>query len=119
MTDIRFRDLTPEQKDFICNGCGGKGGWIQPPNFFFKADCNHHDFNYWLGCTEADRKTADKQFHAAMREDVKSQPWYKRPLFYVIAWTYYRAVRFSGKKFFYYGPSMRTKEDLLEQMKKA
>jgi hypothetical protein len=118
MTKIRFKDLTEEQKKFICNGCGGKGGSIQPPNFFFKADCNHHDFNYFLGFTEAHRKEADYQFWCAMKEDVRNQHWWKRPFFYTMAYTYYRAVRWCGKKFFYYGTQERTLEDLQEQMKK-
>ena len=51
---LKYRDLTEEQKKFVCNGCGGKSGWINPPEFLFNASCNHHDFLYWRGCTEAD-----------------------------------------------------------------
>ena len=32
---IKYADLTPEQKKFVCNGCGGIGGWINPPEFLF------------------------------------------------------------------------------------
>jgi hypothetical protein len=117
MTDISFKDLTEEEKKLVCNGCGGKGGLIDPPEFFFKASCNHHDFNYWRGCTESDRKKADKGFYEAMKEDVKLQPVFKRPFFYLMAWIYYRAVRWQGKKFFNYGDRRRTREDL-EKLKK-
>ena len=57
---LKYRDLTQEQKEKICNGCGSKGGFIKPPNFIFKASCNHHDFNYWRGNTKELKKKADK-----------------------------------------------------------
>ena len=109
---IRFRDLTDSQKKSICNGCGGKGGFINTPQFLFKADCNQHDFNYWLGCTEADRKKADKQFYSAMKDDVKRQPVMKRPFLYMVAFIYYKAVRVCGIKFFHYASLERTSDDL-------
>ncbi len=31
----KYEDLTPEEKKEICNGCGGKGGWIKPPHAVF------------------------------------------------------------------------------------
>ena len=37
-----YKDLTDTQKQAICNGCGGKGGFINPPEFLFHASCNHH-----------------------------------------------------------------------------
>jgi hypothetical protein len=63
---LRFRDLEPEERALICNGCGGKGHWFNPPDWLFKASCDHHDFNYWLGHTEEDRRRADWQFYVAM-----------------------------------------------------
>jgi len=102
MERIRFNDLTDEEKEMICNGCGPKGGLIPIPNFRFEASCNHHDFNYYIGCTEKQRKKADKQFLAAMRLDAGRNIYYR-----VWAYTYYMAVRAFGKKCFYYGPSQR------------
>ncbi len=66
----KYEDLTPEEKKEICNGCGGKGGWIKPPHrVFFEASCNHHDYGYWKGCTEEDRKKCDKKFYGATVKD--------------------------------------------------
>ena len=48
---LKYSDLTPAQKQHIRNGCGGKGGWINPLDFIFNASCNHHDFLFWLGCS--------------------------------------------------------------------
>jgi len=119
MEPLRYRNLTGKQRLFICNGCGAKGGPFNPPDFRFTASCNHHDFNYWLGFREEDRIKADRQFYAAMKSDVEKYRWWKRPVFYLTAWTYFRAVRFFGGKFFHYGDRERNITDLIEAMNKA
>lgn len=116
MTKVRFRDLTEDQKKLICNGCGPKGGYFKPPNFIFKDSCNHHDFNYWLGYTEKDRKKADLQFYQAMKRAIKLQPWYKRFYYYIVAYIYYRSVRYFGKSAFNYSDREKTLEDLLKEI---
>jgi len=50
MTKVRFADLTQEMIEALhdteeMNGCGGKGGWLNPPDWIFSASCDHHDFN--------------------------------------------------------------------------
>jgi hypothetical protein len=97
----------------LCNGCGGKGG-VKAPSFFFKANCNHHDYNYWLGYKEEDRAKADLQFYEAMKEDCADQKWYNRWWAYAVAFSYYQAVRFFGKKYFYYSNKPRTFEEFLK-----
>jgi len=120
MTKVRFRDLTPEQIDLICNGCGGKGHWLDPPDWLFTASCNHHDFNYWLGCTEENRKEADRQFYEAMLADAAAaDSWWKRTWCKVMAFIYYKAVRLFAKDYFYYGPEERTLEDLQESLEEV
>ena len=115
-TRIRYKTLTDAQKAFICNGCGGKGSWVPVPNFIFEASCNHHDFQYWLGCRKKDRKKADRQFLTEMMVDTIRS---KRKLFYA-SWAilYYAAVRLRGKKYFYHAPLQRTLEDLNEAMRR-
>ena len=105
---LRYKDLTDTQKQAICNGCGGKGGFINPPEFLFHASCNHHDFKYWLGCTEDDRKDADEAFYRWMKIDIASAKWYLKPYYHLWAYTYYKAVRLFGKKYFYYANKQRT-----------
>ena len=100
---LKYRDLTPEQKAKICNGCGGKGGFIKPPQFLFRASCNQHDFYYWRGGTELDRKKADDAFYRFMKMDANSAEWYRVVFYRMIAFSYYRAVRAFGKKYFSYG----------------
>jgi hypothetical protein len=109
---LRYRDLTPEQKTKICNGCGGKGGFINPPEFLFHASCNQHDFYYWRGGTETDRKEADDTFYKFMQLDVVVEDnFIKRNYYSLIAFVYYKAVRLFGRKYFNYG-KRKTKDDL-------
>lgn len=95
---VRFRHLTDYQKKLICNGCGPKGLFIKPPDFLFRASCNHHDFNYWVGGNKLQRKKADLQFYLEMLKDAGNNKYYK-----FWAKSYYRAVRMFGWMFFHYG----------------
>jgi hypothetical protein len=110
---IRYRDLNETQKALICNGCGPKGGWIPVPEFFCHASCDHHDFNYWLGCTWRDRLRADNQFYTAMRRDAG---W--NPLKLSIALTYYLAVLSCGWSCFYFAETERDETDLKAALRK-
>lgn len=109
---LRYSQLTQEQKSKICNGCGIKGGFIKVPNFLFKASCNHHDFRYWRGCREVDRKDADDSFYKWMRVDIKGAKWYLKPYYHMWAWFYHKAVRLFGSKHFYYADKQRTIKDI-------
>lgn len=100
---VKFRELSEEQVHFICNGCGGKGSVINPPEFMFNASCDQHDYNYCIGGNGGDRVKADYQFYQAMKKDVREYAWYRRPFYYAMAWLYYIAVRLMGHKFFNYG----------------
>jgi hypothetical protein len=99
----KFEDLTEKEIAEICNGCGGKGSYVKPPHaVFFNASCNHHDYGYWKGGTEADRKTCDDKFYSEMVKDCKVLPWYKWLRYRPWCYLYYLAVRKWGKKYFYY-----------------
>jgi len=112
MTYFRYRDLTEEEKEFFCNGCGGKGGPVDPPDWIFKASCDHHDANYGIGHTEADRLKADIQFYEAMKEDARDFSWWKRSFYLMLAYVYYLGVRAFGKPFFRYSDDYMTREEL-------
>jgi len=114
MSEVRFRHLTETQKQFICNGCKGKGSWFDPPDFIFTDSCNHHDFNYWLGGSEGDRMKADWQFYQSMLEAANKSSWYKRYWYKTLAWVYYQSVRLFATNYFHFAKSQRTREDLLE-----
>jgi len=115
---LKYDNLSEAEKRFVCNGCGGKSSIVPVPNFFFEASCNKHDLSYWIGCTEEDRKKADLGFYRAMKRDCKRVRWYLRVLLipHAWAWTYYKAVRLNGKKFFHFAETKRTREDLWVKM---
>lgn len=109
---VRYRHLTKEQRETICNGCGGKGGYVVPPyGTLFLEECNQHDFNYFRGHKCYHRWKADFQLFIALLKKV----WHKDTLFYtswklfrkvyLSGWAllYYVAVTCVGWKFFYYG----------------
>jgi len=108
---VRYRDLTEEQKAKVCNGCGPKGGLVPVPEFFCHASCDHHDFNYWLGCKEADRQKADWEFYTEMRKDAGKNPWKQ-----TVAFAYFIAVRTCGAVCFHYADKERDEEDLKKAM---
>ncbi len=114
---LRYRNLTDEEKNAITNGCGAKGGFISVPNFIFRASCRHHDFNYWLGNTEDDRRKADRQFYEAMKRDAAMvRSFWKRLYYRAWAWIYYKAVTHFGVRYFNYADQQKTWEDLYEEM---
>lgn len=112
---MRWRDLSDIDKDQlradgVINGCGPEG--MKKVGFFLKRVlpteyqqwCDQHDFNYYLGHTEADRIKADWQFYERLREVAKQQSWWCRPYYLMLAWLAYTTVRKNGREFFYYGP---------------
>lgn len=113
---LRYRDLSNSEKKDITNGCGGKGGIINPPEFLFNASCNQHDFYYWRGGNWIDRLKADWGFYLEMLKDISlATKWYQilRKILYIfIATIYFFAVRLIGWKFFEYRDKMKTKKDL-------
>ena len=101
---VRYSNLSLKQKNSICNGCGGKGGWVKPIHgTFFKDECNQHDFNYFLGFTEKHRKKADVQLKKAMQDKVRKLGFWNRQRLGPWCHIYYAAIRIMGKKYFYYG----------------
>ena len=111
-----FEKLTEYQKSVICNGCGGKGGTVPVPQFMFSADCNEHDYHYWIGGTDEDRKAADDEFYSDLVFDADRAAdrtfwlwrWPYRAWFRHVAMAYYLAVRSCGAKYFSFGPKKTT-----------
>ena len=107
-TKVKYKNITLAQKQEICNGCGGKGGFVKPPHkIFFKVSCNHHDYSYWVGGAETDRKKADQGLYSAMIKDCKELPWFKWLRYRPWCWIYYLGVRVIGRQFFWYSENKR------------
>ena len=114
--ELTYQNLTKEQKAFICNGCGGKGGKIKVPNFLFLASCNHHDFKYWVGCTLLDKVKADFAFYRWMLIDInKAEVTIVQKAYYQVwAFAYFIAVSAGGSKYFYFASKKRDMQSLGE-----
>lgn len=114
----RYSNWTKEERKVICNGCGGKGSRVPVPNFMFRASCDHHDANYWIGGHEGDRVKADQQFYSEMVDDVYRLSFWRWPIARFLARRYYRAVRRFGRSFFHFG-RQRGWQELDETMSRA
>lgn len=112
----RYSEATPEQLKLICNGVGPE--WASPALrelitkmslwFFDEASWNHHDFGYYIGCTEQHRAEYDRKFLSAMLRDAKRISWYKRPAAWLLSLVFYSTVRLWGWTSFYYADTYRT-----------
>jgi len=121
---MKVSDLTPYQKDMICNGCGSSKAIIRPPRAkFFRVVCDKHDLGYYLGWTEKHREKRDsklkKDMFGVVNEEFKSGfwAWFNRRRYYTWCRAYYLAVRWQGKKHFYYGDGPQELPQLNEDKK--
>lgn len=75
----KYWALSDKDKVEICNGCGAKGAWYNflIPGGIFKQSCNIHDYDYFIGKTEQDKKDADRRFYQNNKRIVKAT---KNPL---------------------------------------
>ncbi len=95
------------------NGCGPQN-WRGPrPDWFFKASCDEHDWNYAVGGTEADRRWADWGFYAAMIKDTRRLSFFARIAARWQAWIFYKLVRWRGAEHFHYDEK-RTYEEIIK-----
>jgi hypothetical protein len=118
-----FHLLTPQQLNYVVNGCGpkfGKAGLIVPDFGGLYSDaCLLHDWIYWSGGSQHIRLLADKRLKDDMKSANNSLSWWKR---WLLAWApqvYYSAVRLLGDSTFYEAPERRTRLDLEMEMKDA
>ena len=98
---VKFEDVPEDIKDLISNGCGAADSFFVPPHaIFFETCCAHHDYGYWVGGTETDRKRCDIKLREAMIKDCNNLPWYKQLRYRPWCEFYYWGVRVSGSSSF-------------------
>lgn len=126
---MKYNDIPTVLRGLVCNGVGQKGGIINPPDLAFGAAGDRHDWDYWIGGTEQDRKVADDRFLSNMlraakfdavdaKEAVFLGDWGQAGRYLMARWVYPQiarlyawAVRRWGGTEFNYG-SPRTLDDL-------
>lgn len=117
MDRLKWSQLTPVlfqlMRDHdILNGCGSRWFRAITPQFMFEASCWKHDFYYWVGGSESDRKRADDLFLVYMLKDANRAPFYLRWWHRGWARLYHFAVRVFAKRYFHYSEKYRTMDDL-------
>jgi len=104
-----YRDLTPEQRKNICNGCGPKGRGFLIPDTMYGLDisevCDIHDFMYHMGETLEDKEEADRTMRNNLIRVIKH-----KTNFQLLEWlrlkranTYYSFVKDLGGPAFWDG----------------
>ncbi|PZA06853.1 MULTISPECIES: phospholipase A2 [unclassified Meiothermus] len=96
--------------DWSNNGCSYSPD--KPLLLNFKDPCNHHDFGYRnvpqyaRGRSETYRKYVDDRFLSNLKSVCGDLPWWdpRKDQCYVLAYTYYAAVRNLGKGAYYSTP---------------
>lgn len=105
---LQYEELTPEQKKFflehVWNGVGSRE-YPDVPDFIFSEASIYHDFAYFRGGDEKDRKKADKEFLHRAHHAVRKQPKWKQPYYYLLTALYYFGLKKLGKKAFEYYPA--------------
>lgn len=90
---------------FEPNGCTASPDWFV--GFWIQPACDYHDYLYWKGGTEKDRKRADTIFLAIMHHIIRNS-WLCKHVSYfrnrsrVVAGMYYGQVTEFGKDHFNY-----------------
>jgi hypothetical protein len=111
---LKLEDLTPSQRNIICNGCGpANWGWVSRliPQFCFKEAGDAHDLAYWEGGGLLDKFGADLQFLIdCLSSTLKQQKrWW--PTYAIWSFIFFSAVVLGGRRSFRWAKP-RTKEDL-------
>lgn len=100
------------------NGCGPEGPLsFLIPEFCFAEACGVHDFLFWRGGTEKDRREANKQFYAIMIKSVNARQFILQPWLGFWALWYYWNVEVFGKAFFPYSKEPKDYDYFLATMK--
>ena len=105
-----FPDIYSLGELFHPNGCGPCLhpwlSWLIPdwlPGLgSFQAACDLHDYRYFIGGTEADRRRADRELKAFMCWLVRESNWFVRRWMFRIATVYWGSVWYGGTRAFNY-----------------
>ena len=107
--------LAEAEKKKICNGCGAKGTLLAKllPQGHFHEACNIHDYMYYIGKTDEDKKVADRVFINNLHRIINTLPLIQKPMAKTLARIYYEAVAKFGYEAFWKDkiyPGMEGKE---------
>lgn len=102
---IGYWDLSQEEKDKVCNGCGAAGGIKVPDSFLglsIKDACNIHDYMFSIGKTYGDFMFSNAMFLLNMVSIILSNSnWLMSPIRMSYASKYFIVVAMYGDKAFW------------------
>jgi len=109
-----YWELTKAEKILICNACGGRGGKLNflIPQKHFQEACNIHDYMYYIGRTQEDKREADATLLYNLDQIVNQMSGIKKWWYKKLAKTFYEAVSKFGDYYFWKGKRF---EDLVER----
>ena len=107
-----YFDLSDWEKENVLNGCGSKNSKFIPDNILglcINEACLFHDYMYYVGTTDKDKREADKVFlnNILWWVDEYSRNFFLRWGRRFIAKIYYYVVKVFGEKAFFSGLKRR------------
>lgn len=117
---MKYENLTPEQKKYIIdnvyNGVGSGQFGFKVKEFIFRESAIEHDFYYFRGGTEQDRKTADIIFLNHSLRLASSHTFLNKIAYRIIAYIFFYFVYYFGwLSWEYYDSPANTWEEFLLQ----
>lgn len=95
---LAFEDLTADQINYFWNGVGSDHFLFNPPDLIFKEASKKHDFLFWMGGSEDERKAADSEFYyTCWRATLKNHLQILRPFYFSASWLYYHCLKLFSK----------------------
>ena len=100
---VEYWKLSKDEKAKICNGCGGRGGKFNflIPQKYFKECCNIHDYLYYNGKTENDKRIADRLLAYNMNLVCGQLKGFKKFYYKQLAKIFHKAVVDFGDYYFW------------------
>ena len=100
------------------NGVGSRSFFINPPDFIFGPAAKIHDFLYFVGGTEEDRKASDEIYNLYAKNIISQKHGVKRHLYSAIHTVYYFVLKMLGKYAFeYYPEPAKTWDEVVDRYK--
>lgn len=119
-TDVLWNQLTVEEIQLLTNGCGSLERGFPTPDFGFTDPCRRHDFDYFIGGSEIDRRTSNLLMLYGMLLIIDKKKWWvTRFCMEVVAYLYFHITEELGDNFYYYTDTPRGWPEIEEGIRRV